>query len=181
MADIPSIGGAITDLKKIQENFPLPGKREDVVVAFGRLLNLGGVQKVVVEYGKPMQVTRLVPAAQLSEDLAPEELPDDDVVNAARNSEMEEFTYEEELAPTLYLYHAFHALSLRKLKARYMVVNNFRALKTWLKANLVTEVFGVETREHKEIPDGVLLLVASSPEDADIITFSLRLEMREKP
>ena len=177
MSPIPSIGDSPSvPLKKKQETYPLPKTRREVVTAFERILNLGGVFRVVVELGSPIKVVRL---ASPDEDV-PEELQDDDLVSAARNAPMEEYLLAEGTPAPSYLLRAFGVLSNRKLKARAMVVNNYVSLKDWLgvdKSFDVSEVFGVEVKTHKEIPDGVLLIVATALDDADVVTFSLRLEM----
>lgn len=179
MADkIPSIGdnSPVTTLKKFQETFPLPKTRKEVVTAFERILNLGGVHKVVVELGSPIKVVRM---GNAGEDV-PDELQDEDLVSAARNAPMEEFVFSENLLPTNYLFRAFHLLSQRRLKARAMVVNSFPQFREWLgvdKAFDLSEVFGVVATTHKEIPDGVLLLVAGPVDEEDLVSFSLRLEL----
>lgn len=179
MPAIPSLGDTSASMRKVQESFPLPASRKEIIVAFERILNLGGVQKVVVELSAPIKVTRLVVALPDAGEV-PEELQDDDIVSAARNVEMEEFSFIENLSPFEYLYHAFHALSLRKLRAKAMVVASITALQKWLKANYVSEVYGIDVREHKEIPEGVLLLVATGADDPETIVFSLKLEMTER-
>lgn len=179
MPAIQSLGDSSASMRKIQESFPLPNSRKELIVAFERILNLGGVQKVVVELSAPIKVTRLMMAPPDTEEV-PEEIQDDDIVSAARNAEMEEFFFTETLSPFEYLFRAFHQLSSRKLRARTVVVNNLPALKTWLKTQYVSEVFGVEVRAHKEIPDGIMLLVAASADDLETITFSLKLEMTER-
>lgn len=182
MASIPSLGDSPSiSMMKVQETFPLPKSRKEIVTAFEHILNLGAVHKVVVELGSPIKVTRLVKPPTESEEV-PEELQDDDVVSAARNAEMDDF-FLDGLGPTDYLLRAFFALSERKLRAKSIVVNNLPALRSWLglaKGFDVSEVFGVGTVAHKEIPDGVLLLVASPVDDVDLVAFSLRLEMVEK-
>ena len=184
MAEIPSLGDSPTvSMKKVQETYPLPKSRKEIVTAFERILNLGGVQRVVIEYGSAVKVTRLVKPETESEDV-PEELQDDDIVSAARNAPMEEFIFSESILPTNYLLRAFHLLSQRKLRARTLVVNNTNTLRVWLgleKGFDLSEIFGVQTVANKEIPEGVLLMVASPADDVDLVSFSLRLEMSEKP
>lgn len=179
MPAIPSLGDSSAQMQKVQETFPLPNNRKDLVIAFERILNLGGVQKVVVDRTAPIKVTRLVMAPPNTDDI-PEEIQDDDIVSAARNVEMEEFFFTETLSPFEYLFRAFQQLSARKLKARTVVVSSISALQKWLKSPVVSEVFGVEVRAHKEIPDGILLLVAASADDLETIAFSLKLEMSER-
>jgi len=174
---IPSIGDSpVAALKKLQETYPLPKTRREVVTAFERILNLGGVHRIVVELGAPIKVIRL---ANAGEDV-PDELQDDDLVSAARNAPMEEFVFSESILPTNYLFRAFHILSQRRLRARAVVVNNLTALREWLgvdKTFDLVEVFGVATASHKEIPDGVLLLVAGPLDEPELVSFSLRLEL----
>lgn len=182
MANLPSLGDSPSvPMVKIHETFPLPKSRKELVTAFEHILNLGAVSKVVVELGSPIKVTRLVKTPTESDEV-PEELQDDDIVSAARNAEMEDF-FIADLLPANYLLQAFHVLSKKKLKAKTMVVNNLQALRSWLELGKgfdVSEIFGVGTVSHKEIPDGVLLLVASPADDVDLVSFSLRLEMEKK-
>lgn len=182
MANIQSLGDSPNvSLVKLQETFPLPNSRKEMVTAFEHILSLGGVQRVVVEYGAPIKVTRLVKPPTESDEV-PEEMQDDDIVSAARNAEMEDF-FIADLLPANYLLQAFHVLSKKKLKAKTVVVNNLQALRAWLELGKgfdVSEIFGVGTVSHKEIPDGVLLLVASPADDVDLVSFSLRLEMEKK-
>lgn len=177
---LPSIGDSPSvPMKKLQETYPLPKTRREVVSAFERILNLGGVHRVVVELGSPIKVVRL---AEASADV-PEELQDDDLVSAARNAPMEEFVFSESLLPMDYLFRAFHLLTQRRLKAVYMVVNSYASMREWLsveKAFDISEVFGVSVKTHKEIPDGVLLMVAAPLDDVDVVSFSLRLEMTQE-
>lgn len=175
---ISSIGDAPANtLKKVQETYPLPKTRKEVVIAFERILNLGGVHRIIVELGAPIKVIRL---AEASPDV-PDELQDDDLVSAARNAPMEELVFSDTVSPTAYLFRAFHVLSQRRLRARAIIVNDLAALRGWLgvmdKMFDVTEVFGVGVSAHKEIPDGVLLLVAGPVDEPDLVSFSLRLEL----
>jgi hypothetical protein len=180
MSSVPSIGDSPTiPLKKVQESFPLPKTRKEVVAAFERILNLGGVHRVVVELGAPIKVVRVAEAGAE----VPEELQDDDLVSAARNAPMEEFVFSENILPTNYLFRAFHLLTQRRLKATSMVVNSYASMKEWLAVDKtfdVSEVFGIPVKTHKEIPDGVLLVVAAPLDDPEVVTFSLRLEMSQE-
>lgn len=179
MANIPSLGDSLSSMKKVQETFPLPKSRKEIVTAFERILNLGGVHRVIVELGSPIKVVRLATAG---EDV-PEELQDDDLVSAARNAPMEEFVFSESLLPTNYLLRAFSFLSHRHLKAKAAIVNSYAPLSEWLgvdKTFDVSTLFGVDVKTHKEIPDGVLLMVATSADDPEVVTFSLKLEMSKE-
>lgn len=180
MSPVPSIGDSPSPtLKKLQETYPLPKTRKGVVSEFERILNLGGVHRVVVELGSPIKVIRMAEAGAE----VPEELQDDDLVSAARNAPMEEFVFAENILPTNYLFRAFHLLSQRRLKATAMVVNSYASLSSWLgvdKSFDVSEVFGVPVKTHKEIPDGVLLVVSAPFDDQEVVTFSLRLEMSQE-
>lgn len=180
MAKVPaSLGDAQdTPLKKIQENFPLPTSRKEIVTAFERILNLGRVQRVLVQLDSPIRVTRFVEDKKVDTE-GPEELPEDDVIEAAMNSKMEILPFEN-VPPTVYLFRAFAVLSHKKLKARTMVVNNFASLLMWLGLSAdadVSSIFGIETMTSKTMPDDALLLVATPADDPDLVVFSLRLEM----
>jgi hypothetical protein len=174
---IPSLGDETpVKLVKVRETFPLPKGRKAILSAVERIMNLGGVLKITVEFGSPIKVTRAVePGAE-----PPEELQDDDLMAAVRNSEMEEFVFTEPLLPTNYLFRAFHLLSQRRLQSMAVVVNNVATLKKWLvveRAFDLVELFGVPVRTHKEMPDDGLLIVAARPDDMDTVAFSLKLAM----
>jgi hypothetical protein len=150
-----------------------------------RILNLGGVMRLVLEYGKPLKVSRLVEKSEMPE--APEDLIDGDIYNAARNSEMSDLVFRSSLGKSLErmsayetLFHAFQVLSKRHLKPRALLIHTHQELNAWLMVDAgqeFQEAFGVEVRTYKEIPDQTALLVATAWDEPDAVVFSLRMEM----
>ncbi len=173
---IPALGDApdITS-KLVREEFPLPRGRSPLIAAVERILSGGGVQKLVIEMGKPIKVLRRV-RAELPGEEAPEELYEDDMMAAVMNTEIQDFIFTEQLSPYEYLFRAFGSLSRKHLIPR-CILGNLNQLKTWLHVDELTEIYGVEIRQHKEIPDGVMLLVGAKADEPDIIVHSLRLDM----
>jgi hypothetical protein len=173
------IGGAKTH-KMITEEHPNPGERKAIISAIERILTLGGVMRLVLEYGKPFRVSRMVRLADMPE--APQELVDDDLYSAARNAEMEEFLVPMEKTWGAHetLFYMFDVLTRRRLKPKAILVHQYMELKSWLRVNAhqdISEVYGVSVRPQKEIPDDTFLVVATTWDDLDTVTFSLRFVM----
>ena len=169
-----SIGDSKAALKRIQEVFELPDTRSGVVSKFERILESGGVQKITIELGHPIKVERLVKASDAPE---VEELQDDDWLNAVRNGELQELDPAGK-DPFVYLFQAFHLLSQKRLKARIILIHSAKELKEWMGLDSfldVRELFGVEVREHPDVPDQTAILISSNPDESDVPTFSLRL------
>jgi hypothetical protein len=168
----------------ITESHPNPGDRKAILSAIERILNLGGVMRLVLEYGKPFRVSRMVRKDEMPE--APQELVDDDIYAAARNAEMEGFIPKpvagkrEDMGAFEVLFCAFDTLYRRRLKPKAILVHQYSEMKSWLRVDSgqdVSEVFGVSVRPHKEIPDWTVLMVATAWDDPDTVIFSLRMEM----
>ena len=168
----------------VTEDYPNPGDRKGVLTAIERVLNLGGVMRLVVEYGKPLKVSRMVRKDEMPE--APQELIDDDLFMAARNAEIEDFVPKplvgkrDKPGPFETLFCAFDVLARRRLKPKSILVHTYQDMKAWLPVDAnqdLTEIFGLEVRPQKDIPDGVALIVATRWDDPDTVVFSLRLGM----
>lgn len=178
------IGDSKTQFKRVHDVYDMPDSRQGVVTKFERILATGGVQKVVIEFGHPIKVERLVKAG---EDIGEAtELVDDDLMGEIRNGDLSEFP---QSTPNqyAYLFQAFHLLSQKRLVPRVFVVHSTEELKKWLQLDAlvdVREIYGVEVITHPEVPDFTALLVSSNPGEPDAATFTLRLTLetqKEKP
>lgn len=177
---IPSLGDESRSLKLVRESYDLPPVRKEVVGQFEKILNLGGVQKVVVQIGQPIQVDRFV-----SKDSLPElpEATEFDLFASARNAEMHELKGTDSLSSYECLFRAFYVISQKRLKPRALLVLSDKNLRKWLNIDDlldVTEIFGVETKISPSIPDETALLVASKTDDKDSIEFSVVIPFSEK-
>lgn len=174
---IPSLGdNPEIATKLVHEEFPLPKGRAPLVAALERILTGGGVQKMVVELGKPIKVFRRVPASLPGEEV-PAELYEDDMMAAVMNVEMEELTFTEKLDKFQYLFRAFNILTNKHLVPKAALVNQLKQVRLWLGSESMTELFGVPLYQHKEVPDGVLLLVGAKADEPDVLEHSLKMEM----
>lgn len=133
---------------------------------------------MVVELGKPIRAIRRVPANLPGIEL-PEELYEDDLMGAVMNAEMEPFVLTEQLNPYEYLFRAFNVLTQRHMVPKTFLVNQLSQLPKWLGVNYapMRELFAVEVHQHKEIPDGVIVLVGARADQPDVVELSLRMEM----
>jgi hypothetical protein len=86
MTSVPSIGYNNSKLTLVQEFVQLPKSRKEIISTIGTILEKGGVQKLVVEIGKPISVSRLLKEiSSLSEDPGiPKDIIDDDLMSAVR-------------------------------------------------------------------------------------------------
>jgi hypothetical protein len=172
----PSLGDEpATEYKTIVESHEMPGGGRKGLLAFlDRQLNIGGVQKFVVELGKPVLVKRKLKADQVG----PEEvIVDGDLFEMVMEAQMVEFAPPKGVtSPFTYLFHAFNVISEKKLKPRALFIPQLAQLNKMV-GRTYGELFGVEIIEHKELPDGVMVLAATTIDDPLVPVYSLRMEM----
>ncbi len=171
---IPSLGdGGKIKTYIIKEERPLPSNRKEIISVFEDILNLGLVQKVVVEIGQPIKITRLS-----KEDLSvPENLKEEDAFANVRNAEIREFPREKDHSFHQYLFQAFSLITQERLRPISFLISNMSRLRQCLGVGMMwnlSEIFGVEVIKSEEIPDDVILLSASK-HTGDEIVLSLRM------
>lgn len=177
----PSIGDAGAErYSLVKEEYPLPKSRQEILTAVGRILNLGGVQRLAIRIGEPIQVYRAVSAnGEVPTTL--EELEAEDLYSQVRNSPMEAFEFKvKDQSSFELLFVAFQTLAARGLAAKSFMTRDPKLLKAWLglgALDSVATVYGVPCMTHADIPEDILLLVATSPESPDSVALTLRLEM----
>lgn len=176
MAELPpSLGDdAKAKLRLSHEESPLPSTRKEIVSRFEAILNQGGVQKVVIEIGKPIKVARYVKEGADIQSLREEEL-----FAEARNAPMEEFVSDAGLPFHEYLFKAFHIVMQKRLKPRAFLVSNEKVLRTNLGVDSLwdlSHVYGIDVVKAPEVPPDVLLLTATA--DGEAIALSIRLLMQ---
>lgn len=163
----PSIGdGEKPNYVLSRSEVSLPPNRKEVVATVERLLNEGGIQKLVIEVGRPIQVTRLVDSATYA---PPEEAPPDDFWGQVRNGRMEELRAASNDSYRL-LFQAFQLLTTRKLKPKILFIHSYARLRAWLQVDSifpVDVVFGVETALQQDIPEDAVILAGVSYDELD--------------
>lgn len=175
---MPSLGDKEpTEYVLVRTEEPLPKGRKELVARFENILSRGGVQKVVIELGRPIQISQLVDRSQAP--AAPEQLSDDDLWARAYNKEFEALTVTApsfgtvDFEPYASLFHAFHSLTTRRLVVKAVYVHHYGALREWLglgPAFSLEQVFGVDVAVNAEMPEDGVLLVGVSPDPADTET-----------
>jgi hypothetical protein len=180
VADIPpSLGDEKKQsLKLIHEEFPLASPRKALVQQFEAILNQGGVQKVVVEVGKPLKVSRYT----ASDDVGPLEMKSNDLFANARNAEMQELDSAGLDSFHEYIFRAFGIITQKRLVARAFLVSNLNLLRANLDVDKfwdLSQLCGVDVMPADEVPQDVLLLTASEAGE-DEIKLSLRMLMDER-
>jgi hypothetical protein len=173
----PSLGDeAEVKFQKVVENIDLPTGRKAILLAIEKILNGGGVQKLTIEREHPIKVVRLVRADDIT--YVPSELVEDDVMAAVRNKEIKEFVLEQPIRSFEYLSRAFNVLSGHGLRVQMVYIHKLSEIQAWLKtASVTTHLFGAELVEHEDIPDFVILLVATRPDDPEEVVLSLKILM----
>lgn len=162
-------------LKRVQQTFPLPNTRNEIVSKISNILESGGVQKVTVELGQPIKVEKLIPAATAGVD-APMELRDDDWMSAIRNGEMEDAPESADLGK--YVFQSFFLLSQRGAKPRILMLHRKSELRTWFKLDPMLDIqtfFGVEVQESQHVPENTAVLVGVDPDDDLVPVAAVRL------
>lgn len=188
----PSIGdGEKSSFVLSRSEVALPPTRREVVATVERLLNEGGVQKLVVEVGRPIQVSRLVDAATY---MPPEEAPPDDFWGQIRNGRMEELKVKPGLDAYRLLFAAFQSITVRKLKPKMLFVRTFSNLRAWLGVDdmfPVDIVFGLDVATQSDVPEDAVIIAGTSYDEADTTnTIGIRIpvdytaqvvDMRRRP
>lgn len=161
----------------IHETYPLPRNRKDLIIAVEKILELGKVQKLVVEVGQPIKYSRI----SSENSGVPEEAREKDLFSNIRQAEMIDLSGEKDVPFLSMLFKAFSALSARRLKPALLAVSNTKALRTSLGVDVLfdlSSVFGVPVSVLGDIPGDVILLCGTR-EDDDQISLSLRLLLKE--
>jgi hypothetical protein len=176
-APLPSLGDEVKPkMSLVQEERALPGNRKELVSVFENILSQGGVQKVVIELGRPIKISRFTKEGAP----APESLREEDLFLNVRNAEMQEFVLSESLPMTDYLFRAFHLLNQKRLKPRAFLLKNFPLLRECLGVDItwdLGDLFGVDVVKSDSVPEDVLLLSAAPHGDDEEVTLSLRMLM----
>jgi hypothetical protein len=164
MAERPQSLGDVPkpDLVLTRSTEPLPQGRREIVAKFEGILNRGGVQKVTVELGKPIEIVQFVDKSTLA---PPMETPSEDLWDLIRNTTLEELRIANGYTlPDAYelLFHAFALFDKKKLKAQMLFVHDYKLLRTWLRLHdmfPMGTVFGVETAVQSGVPEDAVILV----------------------
>ena len=164
------------------ESHPLPQSRVERVAAIEAILAPGGVQKLILDIVKGISIHRFVKEEPIGD--VPQEMFDDDIMSAVRNAEMEELHIPTKIMPFEAIFLAFSSVTDKRLRPKTFVVKSKEDLKSWLGLQsplLPSEIFCVPVIEHKEMPDGTMLLVASKEDDPEEIAVSLKIDMGHAP
>jgi hypothetical protein len=179
----PSLGDEKAELVLVRDSKPLPKTRNDILTEISHIFALGGVQRVIVEVGKPLLFDRLVPKSDAPEEETTEEIPADavDLYGAMRNNELLNFELKYgSMSGYEALFKAWRLLSARKLVAKGFLVSDFPALRDWLELgeeDSVDDIYGVPVFKHAEIPADVIILVAVDATDLESVKLSLRITL----
>lgn len=154
------------DLTLVRFEVPLPDSRREIISAFESILNQGGIQKVTVEIGRPIQVAKLVPADGSE---PPIEAPSHDLWSQVHNGRMEEL---ESPGATGYetLFIAFSSLTIRKLKPKAIFCHSFSHIRRWLKLDDIFPVdflYGLEAVALPDIPEDAIIIVGTGFDESD--------------
>jgi hypothetical protein len=169
--------------RRMTEDFPLPSTREKIVELVKLVLNMGGVQRLVIDAHQGKMIARR--AVKNEEAQMPgfptELLEQEDLFASARNAEMRELDTRG-YPPLAVLFRAFHLITQPGLEPRAFVVNTLDELRRWLGLDELFDLralYGVEVVESRNMPPESLLLVAHNPaaEDPDRVVFSLRMSL----
>jgi hypothetical protein len=156
---------------------PLPGSRKEIITAFESIVGQGGVQKVIVELGKPIQYYQLVSSAL---GLPPEDVLPDDIWLQIRNNEIlnvQEIDSVNSTSLSL-LFSGCAFLSDRRLKPIRLFCHDLTQLRDWLGLGAnskVDYVMGIETVAHPDVPEDAVILAGIALDDDPNTTIGIRL------
>lgn len=161
----------------VREEAPLPPSRELRLLEIQTILERG-VQRLVVEVGKPIIFYRIVKA----DDADLDEIVEEDLFVQARNNEMLEFPLDGDApeSSVLTVFQAFRELRKRGISPLAFLYFDSQAVSRWLfkKTVDVSDIYGVRAIRHGEVPEGVLLLLGSTPGENDVV-LTLRISLQE--
>jgi hypothetical protein len=167
MSSPPSLGDVEKpELMLTRFEVPLPSTRREIVAAFESILNQGGVQKVVVEVKRPIQVSKFVDKNGME---APVDAPQDDFWNQVRNGRMEEFRAGT-TNPYELVFNAFSSMTTRKLRPKILYYHNETQLRAWLGLSELFPIdfaFGIETAKQADIPEDAVVLAGTGLDETD--------------
>jgi len=177
----PSLGDERSELVLVRDSKPLPKSRGDILTEVSHIFSLGGVQRVIIEVGKPLLFDRLVAKAEVPDDEVTEEIPADavDLYGAMRNNELLDFSVKGSNGHET-LFKAWRLLASRKLSAKGFLVSDVALLRSWLdlgESDPIDDLFGVPVFRHEEIPPDILTLVAVDAADIEDVKLSLRIPL----
>jgi hypothetical protein len=180
----PSLGdGGADNLVRMSFTSPLPRKREELVKAFANIINQGNVVKVIVEVGEPIIYERMVKeeSIEIVPDL--EEIQRDDLFGAVRNNELVEFSLRGEsgIFETLFFAMRYVSENDKRIFTKAFLCSNWELLRNMFGMDKSNEplasLFGVPAYHHDDVPNDVLLLVAGSMAEPDVVVQSLRIPL----
>jgi hypothetical protein len=174
--------GQPTDRKLVHESYDLPSSRKEIVQRIEQILNMGGVQKMVLALHKPIAVDRMVLAKDLEEEDAElEAVEEENLVSSIRNAEMENISFDADTPVFDRFLHLFSLLSRKGLKPSYFITNSIAVLKKWVGTDSwsCADLFGIPVVTSEEIPEDVALLVGAEVSDPDTVACSLRFEVEK--
>ena len=163
----------------------MPKTRREVVAAFSSILDRGGVQKVVVEVGRPIQVVQLVDKSMAT---PPMETPIDDLWGAVRNAKLEELSVPKGKDGAVLdgyqtLFYGFARLAEMKLKPKALFIHHYGQAREWLKlsADFPLEfIYGVEVGLESDVPEDAVILVGMSWDENPMSATGLRVPVDVK-
>lgn len=171
----PSLGDSPKKYVLKDESWEPPGSREGLLKTIKDIVAGGGVQKIVVELGKPILVKRYVEP----EEFVPSEMPVEDIMLAIRSAELIELPFVEGQLAFEQLFRSFLLVSQKLLKPLALVVHSSTELRRWFEVdpliNLST-VYGVEVRIEETCPEDTALLLAGDT-GSDQVSYGVRMSM----
>lgn len=166
------------DLQLVRYEEELPRSRKELVAKFQTILERGRVQKVVVELGKPIQVSQLVDKSMMAN--PPVEDVADDVWSQLRNGEMDELQLpkiEPEPDGFEVLYYAFAELTKKKRKPIMVFCHDLGQVRAWLHlpAGPLESLYGIELTINSDVPEDAVILAGIAHDENPLTTTGLRV------
>lgn len=148
------------NLTLIRETYPLPSERKEIVNKVGEILQKGKVQKIILSVGNPIHVDRFVDAEMAGP--VPEVIPYDDLWLEVRNSTLLEYLHMSGMTSAENLNRAWDMITEQGCRVEVIFTPRNFNTKEWLGFPTKGFLFGAAIENHKEMPDGAILLVGVS-------------------
>lgn len=164
------------------EEHPLPQGRKELLARIETLLSEGGVQKLIIELGRPIKLFRLIPKDELLS--PPPQAPDDDLWIRLHNSLLEETVAVTGVAPNVIgptaLFFGFDEVRKRGMRPAALFVPSMALFRTWMglsKGYQVDQVFGVPVSAPPDMPGDAVVLAAVSYDELNPEAYGIRIPM----
>lgn len=165
---------APASLKRVQQTFPMPKTRPEVVQAVGAILALGRVQKLTVELGKPIKAVRLLSEEEIAKTPG---VTEGDLYDDVVNGELAELA-SDTLNPRERIAAAFDLITNKGLQpVHILAIDPLNVRRALGMVDTPPYLFGVPILAIPDLPEEIVLIAAAHKEDPEGVVYTLKVDI----